>query len=133
MLATANQSQAIRLRLPKLHLAQRATSDEAARFNVLVAGRRFGKNVLFRDIAIHPALHGHPVGWFAPSYRMLTDDYREMKALLSPLVTQANEAQKTLRLITGGVIDFWSLANPDSPRGRKYKTVIINEAGYVKV
>lgn len=33
-----------------------------------------------------------------------------------------------MRLITGGVIDFWSMDEPDSGRGRKYKRVVIDEA-----
>lgn len=121
-----------RIQLPKLHAAQRTIKSEAGRFNVLVAGRRFGKNILFRDLAISTVRNQKPVGWFAPSYRMLTEDFREMRGILSPIITQANESEKTLRILGGGVIDFWSLANPDAPRGRKYKTVIINEAGYVK-
>lgn len=134
MLATRTKkvSGNFRIQLPKLHTAQRELKNNAGRFNVLVAGRRFGKNILFRDLAIDTVRTQKPVGWFAPSYRMLTDDFREMRSILAPIITQANESEKTLRIIGGGVIDFWSLANPDSPRGRKYAKVIINEAGYVK-
>ena len=36
-----------------------------------------------------------------------------------------------LELVTGGVIQFWSLVNPDTARGRKFKRVVINEAAMV--
>ena len=33
-----------------------------------------------------------------------------------------------MKLITGGVIDFWSMDEPDSGRGRKYARVVVDEA-----
>jgi hypothetical protein len=55
-----------------------------------------------------------------------------MGSLLYPLVKTKSEQEKRLDLTTGGVIEFWSLDNPDSPRGRKYNHVAINEAAAVR-
>jgi hypothetical protein len=124
--------QTLTLTLPKPHKAQAEIIRGARRFNVVCAGRRFGKDVLTLNKDIEPALAGFPVGWFAPTYKMLSDDWKSAKHLLAPVISKTSEQEKQLQLITGGVIDFWSLDNPDGPRGRKYKRVVINEAAMVK-
>jgi hypothetical protein len=50
---------------------------------------------------------------------------------MAPAITRKSSVEKRLDLLGGGSIDFYSLDNPDTIRGRKYKRVIINEAGYV--
>jgi hypothetical protein len=52
--------------------------------------------------------------------------------VLGPIIKSANATDKRIELITGGVIDMWSLDDRDSGRGRKYKRVVINEASKVK-
>jgi len=102
------------------------------RFNVIDCGRRFGKNILLQDGAIGTALHDHyPVGWGAPSYKMLLDDWKSLSNLLAPATERRNEQEKSLRLLEGGVIEFFSLDNPDSIRGKKFKRFIVNEAAFV--
>lgn len=71
-----------------------------------------------------------PVGWFAPSYRMLSDNYRQLNDLLAPVVVRRRNNER-LDFMGGGYIDFWSLENPDRARGRKYRHIIINEAAMV--
>ena len=84
------------------------------------------------DRLIEPALSGQPVAWFAPTYRMLNENWRAVRHVLGPIITSANETQKRIELMTKGVIDMWSLDVHDSARGRKYKRVIVNEAAQVK-
>ena len=72
--------------------------------------------------------HGMPQGWFAPTYRMMTENYRDVKNRLAPMITRASETAHRLELQNGAVIDFWSLDNFDAARGRKYKHVTVNEA-----
>jgi phage FluMu gp28-like protein len=62
---------------------------------------------------------------------MLADVWRSFKTALSDLVTVKNEQEKRLDLRGGGVIDFWSLDNPNAARGRKYAGVVIDEAAWV--
>jgi hypothetical protein len=101
------------------------------RFNVVCAGRRFGKDVLAQDRAVYFALrHTSPVAWLAPSYRMLSDNFRLLSNSLAPVITRKLNNER-LDLVGGGYIDFWSLEQPDRIRGRKYKHVIINEAAMV--
>lgn len=122
---------AIRLELPRLHSGQEQVAAEAARFNVVDCGRRWGKTTFGIDRLVHPALHGYPVGWFAPTYKMLAQAWREMVAALDPITSRKDATEHRLELVTGGAVEMWSLDNPASPRGRKYKRVVVDEAATV--
>jgi hypothetical protein len=102
--------------------------DEAKRFNVLCCGRKFGKTELGMDRVIYPALQGRPTAWFAPNYRTLADVFRELQRRLHPVIREASAAEKRIELRGGGVIEAWSLDNPDAGRGRGYALVVVDEA-----
>lgn len=122
----------IHIRLPRLHAAQRQIVTQAARFNVLCAGRRTGKTVLGMNRLIEPAFHGAPVAWLSPTYRMLTEVWRSVKQTLQPLTHSVRTQEHCIELVTGGRVDMWSLETPDSIRGRKYRRVVIDEAAMVQ-
>ncbi len=121
----------IEIRIPELHPAQRTICDEAKRFNVLACGRRFGKTLLGIELDLQPALEGYPVGWFSPTHKMLAEVWRETRNILNPVIKRTAVQEHRLELITGGVVDMWSLDAADSSRGRKYKRVIVDEAAMV--
>jgi hypothetical protein len=121
----------IELNLPALHLAQACVVQQAKRFNVVNCGRRFGKTVLGMNRLIHPALDGKPVAWFSPTNKSMADTWRMVQSILAPVTLAKSEQEKRLELINGGVIDFWSLDNPDAGRGRKYALVVIDEAALI--
>ena len=104
---------------------------ELRRLNVAVCGRRWGKDTLADDLAIQMLLAGQPVAWFEPTYKSLRVSWDALRSLLHPITKRVREQEKRLELITGGVLDYWSLENVDSGRGRKYARVIVNEAGLV--
>lgn len=122
----------ISLTLPRPHSAQRLVLDEAKRFNILACGRRWGKTTLGADRLARPALEGFPVGWFSPTYKMLGEVWRFYRRLLEPVTATKSEQDHRIDLITGGVIEFWSLDRPDVARGRKYQRVVIDEAAMVR-
>jgi hypothetical protein len=62
---------------------------------------------------------------------MLADNYRMLSNTLAPIVTRKLDNER-LEMIGGGLLDFWSLEQPDRVRGRRYAHVIINEAAMVK-
>jgi hypothetical protein len=82
--------------------------------------------VLGQDLLVEPALaeKGLPTAWFAPTYRMMLDTFREVADTLRPVASKINASDHRIELVTGGVIDMWSLDVPDVARGRKYKRVI---------
>lgn len=108
--------------------------DESSRFNVLCCGRRWGKTRLSQDLILSPddphngILNGFPVAYFAPTYRMLMEVWREINDLIYELIVAKSETEKRIEIIGGGVVDFWSLEDPNSIRGRKYKRAILDEA-----
>jgi predicted phage terminase large subunit-like protein len=124
--------QTLTLTLPKLYPAQGAIASAARRFNVLACGRRWGKTTYGQERLIEPALRGKPVAYFAPTYGMVTEVWREYVRMLRPVAARLNASDHRIELITGGVLDMWSLDSPDAARGRKYAQVAIDEAALIK-
>ncbi len=114
------------------HQAQTQIIDSHARFNVLACGRRFGKTALGIELAERVALQGQPVGWFSPTYKFLSEAWRDIKLSLAPVTRFKSETEHRLELIDGGVLECWSLDDPDAGRGRKYARVIVDEAAMVR-
>jgi hypothetical protein len=117
------------VKLKRLHAGQVDVLSNAKRFNVLKIGRRWGKTTLaVNELLIQPAIDGFPVAYFSPTHNDMSDVWNETKDILRSVIKSKNEQLHQMRLVTGGVIDFWSMDNPDSGRGRKYKRVVVDEA-----
>src|SRR5215469_1251451 len=121
----------VQLRLPTPHPAQQTIIQESKRFNIVCCGRRWGKTTLGQDRVIHPALSGKPAAWFSPTYRLLSDSWRSLASTLHPITTRKSDSEHRLELRGGGVIEAWSIDNPDSGRGRAYAAVVVDEAALV--
>lgn len=122
----------IQLILPKPHAAQRKILKEAKRYNVVACGRRFGKSTLGVNLLVEYPLVGLPAAWFAPNYKFLLEAWRDTERILKPVIRRINASERRIELITGGVIEFWTLEDDNAGRSRKYKRVIIDEAGLVQ-
>ena len=122
----------ISVRLHKLHPGQTRIIQHPARFKVVMCGRRFGKTAVGIRWLCDGALAGEPVAWFAPSYKLALEAWRELVDRLKPVTSRISEQDKRLELMTGGVIEVWTLDGPDPARGRKYRRVVIDEAGIVR-
>jgi hypothetical protein len=118
--------------LDELHAAQRQVAHEARRFNVLDCGRRFGKTLFGLNRAKQMLRKGLPVGWFAPTYKLMLDVWTDARRALVDEIVTANKTEMRLELHNGAVFDMWTLDNIDAGRGRKYARVIIDEAAMVK-
>lgn len=118
-----------------IHPGQQAILASSARYRVISAGRRFGKTLLAVEwLALLPggAIDGAPVGFFAPTYKLLLDVWSDMERTLKPVIRKANKTEMRLELITGGKVDFWTLEDPDAGRGRKYRRIVIDEAAHAR-
>lgn len=122
----------VRIKIRKLHAGQKLVSNTEKRFSVLACGRRFGKSEYGKDRAYKSLLAGKSVAWFSPTYRMLGETWRAMKRKLKPLTSDSNASEHRIELITGGVLEMWSMDNYESARGRKYHLVIVDEAAVVR-
>lgn len=122
-----------RIKLRRLHPAQQAIRDSLARYNVLCLGRRTGKTVFGLDSIIDPVLlDGYPAAWFAPKYKYTKEVYLEACQFLKPLIARKDGSELRIELVTGGVLEFWTLEDPDAGRGRKYKRMIVDEAAMAR-
>ena len=121
----------MRISIPpvQLHSGQREILEGGGRYKVISAGRRFGKTMLAIEwlaLLEGGVLDGTHVGYFAPSYSLLREVWHHMVRTLRPVIYTANKTEKRVELITGGVIDFWTLENKEAGRGNSYDRVVID-------
>lgn len=129
MLMSRSAGQTLRVKLRRLHPAQRDVMDSQSRFNVLCMGRRWGKSSLGLHIIHREIQRGKPVGWFAPKFDLFMQAWRDVLRAYEPIVLAKNSQTRRIDFIGGGYVDFWSLSDPGAvARGRAYSTVIIDEA-----
>ena len=123
----------VRLSIPRPHPAQLSVMREADRFNVLVAGRRFGKTVLGMNECTRPMLEGKPTAFFSPTYKNLSETWRAMVELLQPMTIKRSEGEHRIQIIGGGTVEMWSLdsTSADAIRGRKYAMAVLDECAVV--
>lgn len=121
----------VRVLLTKRHPGQQVIVENPARFKVVMCGRRFGKTAFGVREACDVALAGGPVGWFAPTYKYVLEVWRELLQRLQPVIARSNDQERRIELVTGGVIEMWTMDTPDPGLGRKYQLAVIDEAGIV--
>jgi hypothetical protein len=124
----------VQILLAPLHDGQRRAYQALRmhRFMALRSGRRFGKTALAQTLAAQIAIQGGEVGWFAPEHKHMAEVYADLKITLAPLLDSSSKSPASIRLATGGHIDWWSMGNPLSARGRRYQLVVIDEAAFAK-
>lgn len=119
-----------------LHPAQQAVEASPARFKVLANGRRWGKTLSSLEWLLFgeggSAIEGKPVGFFAPTYQLMLEVWKDAERTLRPVTRKANKTENRIELITGGVVDFWTLQDDGAGRGRKYTRVVIDEAAHAR-
>jgi len=121
-------ARSLRIELPAPHPAQAQVLAEAKRYNVLVMGRRWGKTTLGIRLVKKAVAERAPMGWFAPTYKLLDEAWREVVRVYGPVITRKDTTTRRIEFIGGGSIDFWTLKDGDAGRGRKYALVVIDEA-----
>lgn len=120
----------------KLHDGQRAIINSTARYRVASCGRRFGKTMLaaywlaLRDEG--SAINGKKAAWFSPTYKLLMEVWDQMERTLRPVLRRVNKMEQRMELVTGGVIDFWTLEDKDAGRGRRYHRIVVDEAAHAR-
>ncbi len=123
----------IRIELLAPHQGQQRIDAEAARFNVVSCGRRFGKTQHgIRRAIIHPTrglLAGQPVGWFAPAYKYLDEAFRDfIRTIPDEAIASINRSDRRIDLKNGGVLEGWTTEGGDPGRSRKYALAFFDEA-----
>ena len=119
--------------LTPFHSAQAEVARALTPRSVLRCGRRFGKTTLLETVAAVRAIGDNEtpaqsVGWFSPNYKLLTPSYKRLLRMIRPAVAHASKTDSLIETITGGQIEFWTLADEEAGRSRAYDLVIIDEA-----
>lgn len=121
----------VELKLNKPHPAQRAVLQSAARFRVMMCGRRFGKSLISQTISIRRAVNKQNVAYITPTYQLGKIFFQEVIKMLPHEIYRKNEADLVINFITGGSIRFFTGERLDAMRGLKFHLVIIDEASYI--
>lgn len=122
-------AQVFEITIPELYDLQKEVRAQAKRFNVPDCGRRWGKSSFGTTLVSETAVDdGLPVAWFAPEYKTLSPMWDWFVDRLQSITTSKSEQERQIKLLTGGILDMWTLENADAARGHKYKRVIIDEA-----
>jgi phosphatidylethanolamine-binding protein (PEBP) family uncharacterized protein len=121
-----------RVRLKRPHSAQARILAEQRRFNVVCLGRRTGKTTLAVNLLAEAAIHGQPVAYFAPTYKLLAEFWREAKRTLSEVIIEKSEQNHRIEVLGGGTLECWSLDDENPARGRMYALIVIDEAAIVR-
>lgn len=124
---------ALTVRLPVLHDSQRAIWQHPARFQVVSAGRRFGKSRLASLRCVVAALNGQRAWWVFPSYPMAAVGWRMLKRLAVQIPGIAlREVERLIEFPGGGIVQIRSADNPDSLRGESLDELIMDEAAFMR-
>jgi hypothetical protein len=102
------------------------------RFMALRCGRRFGKTDLAKSWIKQGLVQGEVCAWFAPQHMQTSEVFSELGRDLGPLLQTRSRGGGSIKLQTGGRVDFWSLENPMAGRSRGYHRVVIDEAAFAK-
>lgn len=119
--------------LNEMHPLQKLVYREQTQFNILMCGRGWGKTAFLEEVAeLHLLDHKNAtVGWFAPTNKDMHEQMLSIRKKMEPLILHDDKQNNIIRLKNGSRIDFWSLVDPDSGRGREYTMVCIDEASKV--
>jgi hypothetical protein len=112
-----------------------AWAGNSGRFKAVRCGRRYGKTTFLQTWQADGAIKGWPVGYFAPTYKYVSEVYEQMHEMLEPMLRRRGGHNKTdmiLRLRSGGSVEFWTMEDPRAGRSRKYRRVAVDEAAFTK-
>lgn len=110
------------------HPLQLEIHNDRARFKVLDCGRRWGKTLFDIGEGVISSGNGGEVGYFAPTYKYMIPAWRSFKNILEPAIERVSEQEHRIDLVSGGLIECWSLENQDAGQSRAYDLAIIDEA-----
>lgn len=113
------------------HPGQLEVLNHPARFRVLDCGRRWGKSEELKMEMHLGASKSQRIAYCCPTNKMLAEMWRWARNTYAPVLDDKSEQEHRLELHGGGLIEFWSLDNPDGPRGREYDLILFDEAAVI--
>ncbi len=119
------------IRLPMPHAGQKLVRQEARRFNVLSAGRRWRKTTLVMPIAVEVMLNGGTVVWGAPTYDQVQTAFEETERACRGAARFRRSPTMDVEMRGAGRILFRSLDDPDNARSKTADLIVVDEAADV--
>ena len=113
----------------KPHPAQQEVLDSAARFRVLMCGRRFGKSLISQIISLLECSVNHKVAYITPTYLLAKAFFVELDKVL-PASVKRNASDLKIEM-NNGFIWFFTGERLDNLRGLKFHLVLIDEASFI--
>ena len=124
------------LRFPPLHEAQQEIHDDLSRFQVVAAGRRFGKTRLgsIRCVETAMGVRDKPgrAWWVAPTYKIAKVGWRgilDASRKIPKIEIRLSEME--IRYPTGGVVAVRSTDSSVGLRAEGLDLVVLDEAAYM--
>ena len=114
--------------IPELHDNQQAILDCAARFRVVMCGRRFGKSELAQLEIIFEAMKGNAVAYITPTYQLAKTFFNK---LIRTIPFENNKSDLIINFPNDGSVMFFTGERLDNLRGRKFNLVVIDEASFI--
>ena len=134
MARSETHNPAARISIGRLHAGQiRAWQAlRGSRFKALRCGRRFGKTELAKSWILQGLVQGEACAWIAPQHMTSAEVYHDLQRRLALLLLAHSRTAGVLRLRNDARLDFWSLENPITGRGRGYQRLVIDEAAFTR-
>lgn len=98
---------------------------------MLICGRQWGKTTLLVAIGLERVTNGQRVGYFLPTTKMASEVWRSLRSRLDPITRDRSELERRIETYSGGVLELWSVDNPEGPRGRHYDAALVDEARFM--
>lgn len=117
------------IRRDGLHAGQLHIIENQRRFNVIAAGRRFGKTVVAIQALKEYAAQGKRIWWTAQTYKAVNKVWRELSTHYKH--ERVDKTMKEIHLSNGGYIGVRSLNEYDNLRSEGLEVVFIDEAAFV--
>ncbi|WP_316736267.1 terminase large subunit domain-containing protein [Pedobacter aquatilis] len=123
-------------KLPPPHKAQLKVLKaylSGIRFLTLICGRRFGKSWIIQTIALLELSKANTrVAYVTPTYELGKTFFNDMLRLFPvDIVASSNITDRTITLINGSFITFYTGEKLDNLRGQKFHLLLVDEAAYI--
>lgn len=119
---------------PPLHRGQLAIAKSEAQFKVLACGRRWGKSMLAKQLALDKAInYGQNVWLVYPTFTLSLPHWREFVKDIKdkPFVKYFSEKNKMIEFVSGGSLAIKSADKFHNLRGAGLDFVVLDEASYM--
>lgn len=112
---------------------QEAVIKAGARFNVVFAGRRWGKSMLALVKLLSVALRGGATWWIWPNQKMARNGWEFLKNMTKEIPgAEIRETEKRIMFGGRGYIQIISAHDPDAQRGSGLHLIVMDEASFMR-